>query len=143
MPIPQAKSAEQINRIPVPSPAAGDNGKALVYNHGTTSYILDSPSASVDASGVAIIDTEGNFTAEDVEGALSELFTSVSDGKDLIATAITGKGGTASGSDTFAQLSGAIDGLTTGGGNVMSVDYCIETDTGAHSLLPDTTYEIA
>lgn len=46
-----------------------------------------------------------------IVGAVNELFTSVSDGKNLIATAITDKGGTASGSDTFAELAAAISGM--------------------------------
>ena len=43
------------------------------------------------------------------------LKTSVSDGKSAIASAITGKGGSASGSDTFAQLATAIGNLGTVG----------------------------
>jgi len=66
------------------------------------------------AAEVPITDTGGLFTATDVEGALAELFTSVSDGKTEIAVAITGKGGTASGNDTFTELSTAITGIPTG-----------------------------
>lgn len=66
------------------------------------------------AKNIGIEDTAGNFTATDVEGALSELFTNVSDGKNLIAAAITDMGGTASGSDTFQQLADAIRAISTG-----------------------------
>ena len=41
-------------------------------------------------------------------------FTQASDGKSLIANAITGKGGTATNTDTFAQLSSAITNIPTG-----------------------------
>lgn len=41
------------------------------------------------ASNVGITDSENHFTANNVEGALAELFTNVSDGKSLIGTAIT------------------------------------------------------
>lgn len=60
---------------------------------------------------ITIEDTAGNFTATNVEGALTELFTNVSNGKDLIATAITDMGGTASGSNTFVQLASAISAI--------------------------------
>ncbi|WP_068786605.1 tail fiber protein [Paenibacillus phocaensis] len=40
--------------------------------------------------------------------AINELFTNVSDGKNAVAAAITGKGVPASGSDTFGQLAGKI-----------------------------------
>lgn len=56
------------------------------------------------ADGITIKDTDNNFTATNVEGALSELFQYASNGKGLIATAITGKGVDASNDDTFTQL---------------------------------------
>ncbi|WP_068784110.1 hypothetical protein [Paenibacillus phocaensis] len=46
--------------------------------------------------------------------AINELFTNVSDGKNAIAAAITGKGVPASGSDTFAGLAGKIGQIVTG-----------------------------
>jgi len=65
------------------------------------------------AKNIAIDNAEGHFTATDVEGALNELFTSVSDGKTLIATAIADKGIPASGSDTFSQLANKIEQIET------------------------------
>jgi hypothetical protein len=44
----------------------------------------------------------------------NELFTSVSDGKNAVATAITGKGVPASGSDTFTQLASKVGSINTG-----------------------------
>lgn len=70
-------------------------------------YILP----TTTAAAVALEDTGTHFTATNVEGAMAELFTSVSDGKTTIATAITDQGGTASGSDTFAELATAIGDL--------------------------------
>ncbi|MFD1266257.1 hypothetical protein [Paenibacillus motobuensis] len=46
--------------------------------------------------------------------AINELFTNVSDGKNAVAAAITGKGVQASGSDTFAQLAAKIGQIITG-----------------------------
>lgn len=77
-----------------------------------------------------------NLTSTAIDKALSanmgrELFQSVSNGKDLIATAITDKGGSASGSDTFGELASAIgqissgkkwaSGSTSAGGSTLSV----------------------
>lgn len=74
-----------------------------------------------NASQIGIVDLAGNFTSDEIEGALSELFTSVSDGKDLIATAITDKGGTADGSDTFQELATEIVNLPSGGGEGLAI----------------------
>lgn len=65
-----------------------------------------------NASMISITDTEGNFTSDNVEGALQELFTFASDGKSEIATAITGMGQTASGSDTFSVLAGKVSDIS-------------------------------
>ena len=66
------------------------------------------------ASLIGIEDSANQFTATTVEGALTELFTSVSNGKSTVANAITQKGQTASGSDTFAQLATAISNIKVG-----------------------------
>lgn len=71
------------------------------------------PGATI-ASGVSITDTAGNFVATDVEGALSELFTNVNNGKNAIAAAIVGKGVPASGSDSFTDLSSEIGSIPVG-----------------------------
>ena len=59
---------------------------------------------SSEADGITIKDTAGNFTATNVEGALEELFQYASNGKNLIANAITGMGVDASSTDTFEVL---------------------------------------
>lgn len=46
--------------------------------------------------------------------AINELFTNVSDGKNMVASAITGKGVPASGSETFPVLAGKIEKIVTG-----------------------------
>ncbi len=64
------------------------------------------------ASSISVGDSAGNFASSDVEGALAELFTSVSDGKSAVASAITDMGQSASGSDTFSQLAVAIGNIS-------------------------------
>jgi hypothetical protein len=81
----------------------------------TTTGKLYAPSGgSVSADNVSIADTGGNFTAEDVEGALSELFSAVSDGKTLIAAAITDKGVSTSATDTFGTMATNIGNISGG-----------------------------
>ncbi|MNW49253.1 hypothetical protein D3C74_266640 [compost metagenome] len=82
---------------------------------------LSSQAAGKGASIVGVSDIDGLFTSEDVEGALKEAmnkansaFQSASDGKMQIAAAITGKGVSASGSDTFSQLATKIGQISTG-----------------------------
>jgi hypothetical protein len=64
----------------------------------------DNLNPKTSANLVNIIDTGGLFTATDVEGALSELFTNANNGKTAIANAVNAKGISASGVDTFSVL---------------------------------------
>lgn len=75
---------------------------------------LASQTTGKGASLIGIEDSANQFTATTVEGVLAELFTSVSNGKTQVANAITQKGQTASGSDTFAQLATAISNINVG-----------------------------
>ena len=59
------------------------------------------------------LDSE-NFDSNNVKGALNELFTSVSDGKTLIAGAITDKGVQTSPSATFQQMAENIQDIPVG-----------------------------
>lgn len=70
------------------------------------------------SSKVGIHDADGNFTATDVEGALKELFTNVSNGKNVLETSITDMNGEVSKINdipTFAELKDGILGIPTGG----------------------------
>lgn len=82
-----------------------------IYNH----------PLSHPATMININDAGNNFYSETVEGALnelaesvSELFTSVSNGKQLVADAITDMGVQASATDTFQTLSNKIKEIETG-----------------------------
>ena len=55
--------------------------------------------------------TSSIITSKQVQGAIDNLFTSVSNGKNLIAGAITGMGGSASGSNSWQELSNEIRNL--------------------------------
>ncbi|MDQ0876753.1 hypothetical protein QFZ77_005412 [Paenibacillus sp. V4I3] len=78
--------------------------------------------SNLTGSDVTLVDTSNNFASTNVEGAMSELFTNVSNGKTAVASAITGKGVVASGSDTFTQLSTKIGQISTGTGDAVAAD---------------------
>lgn len=95
------------------------------------------------AKNIAIEDTEGLFTATHVEGALGELFTSVSNGKDAVAAAITDKGVPTSGSDSFSQMADNIDSIVLGSGNAVEADvlsgktFSNDSGTGKVGTMPN------
>ena len=70
---------------------------------------------STEASGVSIQDTAGNFTANNVEDALSELFQFVSSGKSALASAITDMGVITLATASFEQMANNIRQITNGG----------------------------
>lgn len=74
---------------------------------------LASQELNKGASLIGINDADNKFAATSVEGALKELFINVSDGKQVVATAITGKGVPTSSSDTFGKMATNIDAITT------------------------------
>ncbi|ALS25482.1 hypothetical protein IJ21_00270 [Paenibacillus sp. 32O-W] len=85
-----------------------DNHINATLVHGATDAATPNRIARRDANGQFEVGapTAANHVARKVD--LDEVKQSVSDGKNQIASAITGMGQTASGSDTFAQLSGKI-----------------------------------
>lgn len=96
-----------------------------------------------DASAVSILDTAGDFTATDVEGALAELqsdaeahLTDSSDAHDASAISITDSGGYFTGTDVEAALQelGAASG---GGGMTLLVKSADETVNGSATLQND------
>ena len=89
------------------------------YNHSNGTITLPNyPTVITSANGITIADTAGNFTANNVEGALAELFQSVSNGKTLIASAITDKGVATSNTALFQQMATNINNISTGELNV-------------------------
>lgn len=77
-------------------------------------------SGSTDADGITIKDTNNHFTATNVEGALDELFQSASNGKTLIANAVTGKGVATNASDTFQTMATNIGKIKNSSSTIVS-----------------------
>ena len=82
---------------------------------GNYDSLNNKPTIPTEASGVSIVDTAGNFTATNVEGALAELFQFVSNGKTLIASAITDMGIATSNTDSFETMANNIRQISSGG----------------------------
>jgi hypothetical protein len=101
-----------------------DQGTVASVNGQTGTVVLK-------ANHINITDSANHFSSTHIEGALNELFTNVSDGKTQIATAITDKGITASGSDTFTVLSNKIMQIQTG----YSLEEMIDAGVSVETLL--------
>lgn len=67
---------------------------------------------NIDLSAEKVTLDSPNFTSTNVRDGMNELFTNVSNGKNAIASAIADMGQSASGSDTFNQLSTKIKDIS-------------------------------
>lgn len=85
-------------------------GEISSHSHALTKEVVEAvltgeiTSHTHAAGDISLLDTAEHFTATDVEGALAELFTSVSDGKTALASAITDMGVTTGATDSFATM---------------------------------------
>ena len=103
---------------------AEQNAEQQVANHNESAnphanmgWVTDS---DLTASNVSFTPGSTGMSATDVQGAVTELFTSVSDGKSAIAAAITDKGVTTAADATFQQMANNILDIQTGGGTSAS-----------------------
>ena len=88
-----------------------DLKNVVTYNpeDGDTDYI--------NADNIAF--SNENFTATNVKGAITELFQSASNGKILIANAITGKGVVTNANDSFQTMATNISNIVVNNSNVI------------------------
>lgn len=93
--------------------------------------------ASAEMTSYNNDNTSNVITADNVQGAIDQLFTSVSNGKSQIASAITGMGVSTSANDSFAQMATNIGNIETG------PDWSeVENPAGAAQILaPYQTYD--
>lgn len=70
--------------------------------------------ASAEMTSYNNDNTSSVITADNVQGAIDQLFTSVSNGKSQIASAITDMGVSTSANDSFAQMATNIGNIETG-----------------------------
>ena len=95
------------------------------------------------ANGITIADTAGNFTATNVEGALAELFQFVSNGKSLIASAITDMGISTSNTDTFQVMANNIRMISGGSGETYPGDSTMDSYIITYNLTNCTSTNIS
>lgn len=136
-----AHDASAISFSPDAGIAATDVQAAIVEDAGDLASHLTDSSDAHDASAISIVDTGGDFTATDVEGALAELQADheadetalsnhISDSADAHAgTAITN---TAAGNISATTVQGAINELDTEKASVVSLNTHIADGTAAH-----------
>lgn len=89
---------------------------------------------SITASNVSYSNTTSGMTSGNVQGAIDELFQSVSEGKSLIAAAVTDKGVETAATDSFATMAGNI-GQISGGTQLESVSLSVNITSGLYSNL--------
>ena len=79
---------------------------------------VDNAIENISASNIPIEDIADNFTATNLEEALAELFQFVSNGKTLIASAITDMGIATSNTDSFEVMANNIRMISGGSGEI-------------------------
>lgn len=104
-----------INRL---TKAQFNEAKAAGQIVDTELYMITDDEGESNASDIVYDNSESGIEAVNVQDALDELFTSVSNGKALVASAITDKGVTTYNDATFATMAENIRGIT--GGSVAS-----------------------
>ena len=97
----------------------GESVKTKLSNIGAGS------TGEANASNILITDAADNFTSTNVEGALAELFQYVSNGKTLVASAITDKGINTLATDTFQTMATNIRNIVSEGGGTPTEGYSI------------------
>lgn len=94
-----------------------DSTKVLSAKQGKAlKNIIDTIPTSLEASDISFDNTISGMTADDVQDAIDEVFTSVSNGKTLIADAITDKGVPTSASDSFSTMATNISNISGSSG---------------------------
>lgn len=127
-----AGGSEQVTTMPTPS--AENLGTIVQYVGDTNQYYtngyfykvvsngevpptysreqVDTQPASSEAEDVSYDNTTSGMTADNVQEALDEVFQSVSNGKELLADAITDKGVQTSASDSFSTMATNISNIS-------------------------------
>ena len=118
-----------------------DANNALSANQGKVlKDALDALSAPT-AAEVSYDNTVTGMTADDVQEAIDEVFQSVSDGKTLIAAAITDKGVETSASDSFATMANNIENISGSGGSATRYVLRLTGGSGSSSYtIPEDGY---
>lgn len=107
--------ANQFNNV---LKATGGGTATFGTSIGSAPYTIEmteEDEGDLSASQVGYNNVATGMTATDVQSAITELFTSVSEGKSLLAGAITDKGVSTSADDTFQQMAENVAAIESGG----------------------------
>ena len=94
-----------------------DTSEGKMYfcsNVSGSTYTWKPFASDMSASNVSYDNVSSGMSSDNVQDAIDELFTSASNGKELIADAITGMGVSTSADDTYATMAGNIEKIETG-----------------------------
>lgn len=120
----RVKAAQQGNTLTLDTPDAVtvpgggtmQMGESLGGGPYTIEVTEDGEGGALTAEQVGYNNEGTGLTATNVQDAVTELFTSVSEGKAAIAAAITDKGVETAADATFQQMAGNIEQISAGGG---------------------------
>ena len=110
--------------VTVGSQTLAQYAHAHVGNNGGTAWtvvVSGGGGGAVAAEDVSYDNTTTEMTATDAQAAIDELFTSVSDGKTLVAAAITDKGVETAATDSFTTMADNIANIS-GGASILTGD---------------------
>lgn len=107
---------DSADAVTVPGGGTMQMGESLGGGPYTIEVTEDGEGGALTAEQVGYNNEGTGLTATNVQDAVTELFTSVSEGKAAIAAAITDKGVETAADATFQQMAGNIEQISAGGG---------------------------
>lgn len=100
------------NAITVPGGGSAEMGETLGLGPYTIEFD-EEDNENLTASSIEYNNEASSMKATNVQSAIDELFTDVSEGKTLIATAVTDKGVETAATDSFSTMADKIGQITT------------------------------
>lgn len=133
--------AKNQNAITVPGGGSAEMGETL----GSGPYTIEfdeEDNENLTASSIEYNNEISSMKATNVQSAIDELFTDVSEGKALIATAVTDKGVETAATDSFSIMADKIGQITTET-PIETVDIIFESLSGISGCTVIIEYENA
>ena len=129
------------NAITVPGGGSAEMGETLGLGPYTIEFD-EEDNENLTASSIEYNNETSSMKATNVQSAIDELFTDVSEGKALIATAVTDKGVETAATDSFSTMADKIGQITTET-PIETVDIIFESLSGISGCTVIIEYENA
>lgn len=129
------------NAITVPGGGSAEMGETLGLGPYTIEFD-EEDNENLTASSIEYNNETSSMKATNVQSAIDELFTDVSEGKTLIATAVTDKGVETAATDSFSTMADKIGQITTET-PIETVDIIFESLSGISGCTVIIEYENA